>query len=244
MIARFQKGQPAENNTMPGPAMIKETTADVNTLLQFATKVSHRLLLAQPGAYTSYARCSQSKQGGVCFPSACLEGRSPLNVRTLVTHDPQVLPQVLSDGYVPTPSYVGLLGLVPRRPCWCWYLALRFDLPPSATPRYLLVCRSVSSIPRKAKEGIKRKIAKGADQSEIFDAVVSVQRQLILFHERKEGMQLLMDRSLAVLAHLRKEEIQVKQYHCCRFFLLARSFASFILQLSDISALQYFIKGI
>lgn len=64
----------------------------------------------------------------------------------------------------------------------------------------------------KAKEGIKRKIAKGADQREVFDAVVSVQRQLILFHERKEAMQLLMDRSLAVLAHLRKEEIQVG---CC-----------------------------
>ncbi len=63
-----------------------------------------------------------------------------------------------------------------------------------------------------AKEGIKRKIAKGADQREVFDAVVSVQRQLILFHERKEAMQLLMDRSLAVLAHLRKEEIQVG---CC-----------------------------
>lgn len=44
VIARFQKGQPAENNTMSGPAMIKETTADVNALLQFATKVSRRLL--------------------------------------------------------------------------------------------------------------------------------------------------------------------------------------------------------
>ncbi len=40
VTATFQKGQPAENNTMPGPAMIKETIADVNTLLQFATKVS------------------------------------------------------------------------------------------------------------------------------------------------------------------------------------------------------------
>ena len=70
-----------------------------------------------------------------------------------------------------------------------------------------------STLP-KAKEGIKRKIARGADQSEVFEAVVSVQRQLILFHERKEAMQLLMDRSLAVLAHLRQEEIQVR-YCCC-----------------------------
>lgn len=68
-------------------------------------------------------------------------------------------------------------------------------------------------IPQQAKEGIKRKIAKGPDQSEVFDAVVSVQRQLIHFHERKEGIQLLMDRSLAVLAHLRKEDIQV---YCCQ----------------------------
>lgn len=60
-----------------------------------------------------------------------------------------------------------------------------------------------------AKEGIKRKIATGTDNSEVFEVVVSVQRQLFFFHERKEGMQLLMDRSLAVLAHLRKEEIQV-----------------------------------
>ncbi|CAM9198488.1 unnamed protein product, partial [Ectocarpus sp. 12 AP-2014] len=100
VTARFQKGQPAENNTMSGPAMIKETTADIKSLLQFATK---------------------------------------------------------------------------------------------------------------AKEGIKRKIATGTDNSEVFEVVVSVQRQLILFHERKEGMQLLMDRSLAVLAHLRKEEIQVSE---------------------------------
>ncbi|CAM9153876.1 unnamed protein product [Ectocarpus fasciculatus] len=100
ITARFQKGQPAENNTMSGPAMIKETTADINSLLQFATK---------------------------------------------------------------------------------------------------------------AKEGIKRKIATGTDNNEVFEVVVSVQRQLILFHERKEGMQLLMDRSLAVLAHLRKEEIQVSE---------------------------------
>lgn len=61
----------------------------------------------------------------------------------------------------------------------------------------------------KAKEGIKRKIVKRGDSSELFEALVSVQRQLILFHERKEGMQLLMDRSLAVLAHLRTEGIQV-----------------------------------
>ena len=40
VTARFQKGQPAENNTMSGPAMIKKTTEDVATLLQFATKVS------------------------------------------------------------------------------------------------------------------------------------------------------------------------------------------------------------
>lgn len=39
--------------------------------------------------------------------------------------------------------------------------------------------------------------------------MVSVQQQLILFHERKEGMQLLMDRSLAVLTRLRTEGIQV-----------------------------------
>lgn len=63
----------------------------------------------------------------------------------------------------------------------------------------------------KAKEGIKRKLAKGLSQNEVFDAVVSVQQQLLQFHERKEDMQLLMDRSLAVLAHLRKEKIQVTQ---------------------------------
>lgn len=89
-----------------------------------------------------------------------------------------------------------------------------FDFQSSATPsllgRYCSFAGLHSSIPQQAKEGVKRKIAKGADQSEIFHAVVSVQRQLILFHERKEGMQLLMDRSLAVLGHLRKEEIQVQ----------------------------------
>lgn len=79
-------------------------------------------------------------------------------------------------------------------------------LPRAATPSF---CGLHSCIPQQAKEGIKRKIAKGADQSEVFDAVVSVQRQLVRYHERKEGMQLLMDRSLAVLAHLRKEDIQV-----------------------------------
>ncbi|CAM9165488.1 unnamed protein product, partial [Laminaria digitata] len=100
VTARFQKGQPAENNTMSGPAMIKKTTADVATLLQFATK---------------------------------------------------------------------------------------------------------------AKEGIKRKIVKGGDESEVFDAVVLVQRQLIHFHERKASMQLLMDRSFAVLAQMRKEQIQVAE---------------------------------
>lgn len=63
--------------------------------------------------------------------------------------------------------------------------------------------------PPKAKEGIKRRIVKGVNQSEVFDAVVSVQRQLFIFHEKKEDMQLLMDRSLAVLARLRKEQIQV-----------------------------------
>lgn len=72
------------------------------------------------------------------------------------------------------------------------------------------MCILRSVLPQQAKEGIKRKIAKGTDQSEVFDAVVSVQRQLIRFHERREGMQLLMDRSLAVLAHLRKEDIQVR----------------------------------
>lgn len=41
VTAKFQKGQPAENNTMCGPTMIERTAADVNTLLQFATKVSH-----------------------------------------------------------------------------------------------------------------------------------------------------------------------------------------------------------
>lgn len=54
VTARFQKGQPAENNTMPGPAMIKKTTADVHELLQFATKVGHRLLLARAGAQSSH----------------------------------------------------------------------------------------------------------------------------------------------------------------------------------------------
>lgn len=44
LTARFQKGQPADNNTMPGPAMIKQTAADVNTLLQFATKVNRPCL--------------------------------------------------------------------------------------------------------------------------------------------------------------------------------------------------------
>lgn len=63
--------------------------------------------------------------------------------------------------------------------------------------------------PPQAKEGIKRKIVKGGNPSEVFDAVVSVQRELIQFHERKAGMQLLMDRSLAVLAQMRKEQIQV-----------------------------------
>lgn len=56
--------------------------------------------------------------------------------------------------------------------------------------------------------------------------MVSVQRQLILFHERKEGMQLLMDRSLAVLAHLRKEEIQVCTLLVLSHFLLAYFYAS------------------
>lgn len=63
--------------------------------------------------------------------------------------------------------------------------------------------------PPQAKEGIKRHIVKGGDPSEVFDAVVSVQRELIQFHERKAGMQLLMDRSLAVLTQLQKEHIQV-----------------------------------
>lgn len=39
VTARFRKDQPVENNTMSGPAMMKQTTEDVNTLLQFATKV-------------------------------------------------------------------------------------------------------------------------------------------------------------------------------------------------------------
>lgn len=62
-----------------------------------------------------------------------------------------------------------------------------------------------------AKEGIKRKIVKGGDENEVFDAVVSVQRQLIHFHERKASMQLLMDRSLAVLAQMRKEQTKVPE---------------------------------
>lgn len=70
-----------------------------------------------------------------------------------------------------------------------------------------LVC--LVCAPPQAKEGIKRKIVRGGDESEVFDAVVSVQRQLIHFHERKASMQLLMDRSLAVLAQMRKEQIQV-----------------------------------
>lgn len=65
----------------------------------------------------------------------------------------------------------------------------------------------------KAKEGIKRKIIKSSDQNELFDAVVSVQRQLLLFHENKNDMQLLMDRSLAVLAHSRREQLQVTPTH-------------------------------
>lgn len=39
VTASFQKGQPAENNTMSGPAMVAVTQADINALLQFATKV-------------------------------------------------------------------------------------------------------------------------------------------------------------------------------------------------------------
>ena len=52
---------------------------------------------------------------------------------------------------------------------------------------------------------------KGGDENEVFDAVVSVQRQLIHFHERKASMQLLMDRSLAVLAQMRKEQTKVPE---------------------------------
>lgn len=107
-------------------------------------------------------------------------------------------------------------------------------LPPplSATPPFLLGWGPCSAIPQKAKEGIKRKIAKGADQSEIFDAVVSVQRQLILFHERKEGMQLVMDRSLAILAQLRKEEIQVQFVPVVAPFaaIIACSWASYFVE--------------
>lgn len=77
VTATFQKGQPAENNTMPGPAMIKETIADVNTLLQFATKVSHRLLPAQFEAlgllvFLSIARSCRLYDGLMLFPVARL----------------------------------------------------------------------------------------------------------------------------------------------------------------------------
>lgn len=69
-------------------------------------------------------------------------------------------------------------------------------------------------------------MAKGLSQNEVFDAVVSVQQQLLQFHERKEGMQLLMDRSLAVLAHLRKENVQViiwnkQQPRTCHFSVVS-----------------------
>ncbi|CAM9114065.1 unnamed protein product, partial [Sphacelaria rigidula] len=104
VIAHFETGQPAENNTMSGPAMVAVTEADINALLQFASKASPH-----------------------------------------------------------------------------------------------------------AKEGIRRKISKSADQNEVFQDVVSVQRQLLHFHEKKGHMQLLMDRSLAVLAQLRREKLQVAE---------------------------------
>lgn len=40
VTASFQMGQPAENNTMSGPAMVAVTQADISALLQFATKAS------------------------------------------------------------------------------------------------------------------------------------------------------------------------------------------------------------
>ena len=40
VMAHFETGQPAENNTMSGPAMVAVTEADINALLQFATKAS------------------------------------------------------------------------------------------------------------------------------------------------------------------------------------------------------------
>lgn len=44
VIAHFEAGQPAENNTMSGPAMVAVTEADINALLQFATKASPYVL--------------------------------------------------------------------------------------------------------------------------------------------------------------------------------------------------------
>lgn len=61
VTARFQKGQPADNNNMAGPAMIKQTAADVHVLLQFATKVSQLCLLARLGAQRWFSYSTQSR---------------------------------------------------------------------------------------------------------------------------------------------------------------------------------------
>lgn len=105
----------------------------------------------------------------------------------------------------------------PQRPMVYTHVQIRTShLLMKRFPPYVVHRQSLPSAPfLKAKEGIKRKIVKNADQNEVFDAVVSIQRQLLLFHEQKDHMQLLMDRSLAVLTRLRREKIQVKHFDLC-----------------------------
>lgn len=61
-----------------------------------------------------------------------------------------------------------------------------------------------------AKEGIRSNIVKDKGQGEAFDAVVSAQRHLVHFREKRADMVLLMDKSLAVLAHLHRETVPVR----------------------------------
>lgn len=83
------------------------------------------------------------------------------------------------------------------------------ESPPPSPTRFGLII-NFWPLHSKIKEGIKQKMAKSATQGEKFNAVVAAQRQLSLFHAQKGEMQLRMDRSHAVLMHLRREKIQAR----------------------------------
>lgn len=51
---------------------------------------------------------------------------------------------------------------------------------------------------------------KDKDPGEAFDAIVSAQRHLAHFREKRADMVLLLDRGLAVLTHMHREAVQVR----------------------------------